>query len=851
MRYHHSPLNPIVKIGDSAHSLTIRQFLVLAGTALVALIFLGTIIFAYRSATFFLDDAYSRNSRLRAMAQAHQVSNLLVEARYELEFLSHGSLTVDSVTSYIQAKPLNIRKRYKEFAFYGRTISESFIIINHDSSIYSVDIENIFAKKNNIFSETSQVMAKEPEYVYVSDPIEAIYPAIDLTKSIHGYEFYVIRFAKNIYDKQNNYKGRVILSLDLIEIRDILSLYTSTQSPLYLSPQDDKQKKSFFFDSSGWILLQSEFDFHNKKNISIDIIRRNIPGDVGRPDFTIAFRPALSMRLYWNMVADVQRGEGGQTLINRPFFAPSGSDRELYLSYVPISFRESENSTRTIGGIGCIDTSFSFLSSTYKIAGILSVCFVTGIVLISVAMLFVSNFIRKQVNELARHTENKIEESEMSPINIKKLYFEFYNLQGKINLLLTHLQSARHNFAASELMITNEQMNAPVNLDMEINNNPELNPKYAKYPLHGIIGAGAEAEKLRQQIEKASSILADILIIGETGTGKELVAEAIHSLSNRSDGPFISINCGAIDENLLMDALFGHVKGAFSGAEDERKGAFLSASGGTLHLDEIGNASTKVQQSLLRALSVRRIRPIGSDQDFYFDARVIAATNVDLKKDVTDGNFREDLYYRLAVIKINTPSLRERKEDIPLLLRHFIEEYKTKNNTHDIKISRGFLSKIMNYDWPGNIRELRNCLIRSITFTEGDILLEKNLLFESESAPQYQKEKRNYSINSYKEKNEEPQSDTDTASEIYTDHPESVLSGLNLRQQKAWPIIVGNGLINRSEYQEIVGETISVRTAQYDLRDLVARGLLEKRGRGPSCRYHVVFPASQENAHRH
>ena len=191
-------------------------------------------------------------------------------------------------------------------------------------------------------------------------------------------------------------------------------------------------------------------------------------------------------------------------------------------------------------------------------------------------------------------------------------------------------------------------------------------------PLYGIVGGSQAVGSLRQQIHKASRVLADVLIVGETGTGKELTAEAIHSVSHRAKGPFISINCGALDENLLMDALFGHVKGAFSDAQSDRKGAFVAASGGTLHLDEIGNASPKVQQALLRALSVRRIRPLGSDQDIAFDARIIAATNVDLLHLAVTGEFREDLYYRLAVITINTPSLRERKEDVPVLINYFL-----------------------------------------------------------------------------------------------------------------------------------------------------------------------------------
>ena len=179
---------------------------------------------------------------------------------------------------------------------------------------------------------------------------------------------------------------------------------------------------------------------------------------------------------------------------------------------------------------------------------------------------------------------------------------------------------------------------------------------------------------LYENVRKAAQVMADVLVVGETGTGKELVSEAIHKLSPRGAGPFITINCGALDESLLMDTLFGHVKGAYTEARASRKGAFLTAQGGTLMLDEVGNAAPKVQQALLRALSTRRIRPLGSDEDVPFDTRIIAATNALLREDSQNGSFREDLYYRLAVITINTPPLRDRKADIPSLIVYFLSE---------------------------------------------------------------------------------------------------------------------------------------------------------------------------------
>ena len=385
-------------------------------------------------------------------------------------------------------------------------------------------------------------------------------------------------------------------------------------------------------------------------------------------------------------------------------------------------------------------------------------------------------------------------------------------------------------------------MRQGVDLDREIRSSSGLDPQLLAMPLYGIVGGSAAVGSLRQHIHKAARVLADVLIIGETGTGKELTAEAIHSVSHRAKGPFLSINCGALDENLLMDALFGHVKGAFTEAQTDRKGAFVAASGGTLHLDEIGNASPKVQQALLRALSVRRIRPLGSDKDMAFDARIIAATNVDLLQRALAGDFREDLFYRLAVITINTPPLRQRKEDIPVLVKYYLEEYVDLSGRKPVGISRGALEKMMRHDWPGNIRELKNCLVRSVAFAEGDLLLAEHILFD---------ERRGDSERS----GEQPVHPVKTLPLPAMEGPAAPAAvppakegreegtmpeGLNPRQRSAWPVIVREGGISRGAYQDAVGEAISVRTAQYDLRDLVAKGLLQKTGRGPASRYVVV-----------
>ena len=224
-----------------------------------------------------------------------------------------------------------------------------------------------------------------------------------------------------------------------------------------------------------------------------------------------------------------------------------------------------------------------------------------------------------------------------------------------------------------------------------------------------------------------------MLITGETGTGKQLTSEAIHHNSSRRNEPFITINCGALDENLLLDALFGHVSGAFSDAKTDRKGAFLAANKGTLFLDEIGNASPKVQQALLRTLSAQKVKPLGSDTEIGIDVRLISATNEDLKSLIDRGIFREDLYYRLKVISITTPPLREHKEDIPALVDCFIKDASNKMNKENIGLSRGALDRLKNYNWPGNVRELKNCITRAVAMVESDVIQTEDIRLEEAS----------------------------------------------------------------------------------------------------------------------
>lgn len=233
-----------------------------------------------------------------------------------------------------------------------------------------------------------------------------------------------------------------------------------------------------------------------------------------------------------------------------------------------------------------------------------------------------------------------------------------------------------------------------------------------------MVGSSAAMEKVFQVVAKVADTEASVLITGESGTGKELVARSIHTRSGRTNGPFVAINCAAIPRDLLESELFGHVKGAFTGAIKDKTGKFQLADGGTLFLDEVGELPLELQPKLLRALQERTVVPVGGTKEQRLDVRVVAATNLDIEKAIADGIFREDLYYRLSVIPIHLPPLRQRRDDIPLLLRHFC----IKHNATNVTIDKPCLALLTAYSWPGNVRELENLVERLLIMRNSDII---------------------------------------------------------------------------------------------------------------------------------
>jgi DNA-binding NtrC family response regulator len=248
-----------------------------------------------------------------------------------------------------------------------------------------------------------------------------------------------------------------------------------------------------------------------------------------------------------------------------------------------------------------------------------------------------------------------------------------------------------------------------------------------QHGFHQFIGESMEMQKVYQRIMRVASTNSTVLITGESGTGKELAARAIHENSPRKDNPFVAVDCSSLAENLLESELFGHVKGSFTGAGQAKTGLFKIADGGTLFLDEVSNISLSTQAKLLRALQERKITPIGGTQLVPIDIHLVAATNKNLRIMANEGTFREDLFFRLNIIPIELPPLRDRKQDIPILIRHFLKKYTAEINKEIRGVAPDVLSFLENFSYPGNVRELENMIERAVVLAEGDIIRNEDL----------------------------------------------------------------------------------------------------------------------------
>ena len=829
-------------------SMTSRVLLL--GLPLLTLVLLLVFLATGRSIEALVNRAIARNAQLQAQAMSLSLEQILTETRNQLLILAAGSMDPKDMVRRLQFRVRAEGLRYREVAFMGTDPSQRYLLLSYGGEIISIPPDIASATVGNPF--TSLSAAQRPGHVQVSQPLEVVYSMVPLNESVQSIPLYVIRFSTPIYDSQGVFQGMLILSLDLTVLRDAISMFSSSSAPLRTA-DDETRIRSIFFDNQGWMLFQSENLEADEASgrLNSDSLRAGFQGEFGRAGFSTAFRPGPNHVNYWSMVSNVQAGHSGQIFLDNSDAWGHENSAVEGVSFAPVTFAANPDSPRTImGGLAVLDTSFTATRTGIQIIGIYSICLLAGICLLGLGLAWLARSTTKRLRRLSNEVNMRIDSHSSNPLVLPPMPRELEQLKDAINALLHRLRRSEE-----------EQLNQQLMQDARWAREPAENmPELDDIPENGLVGTSAAMQDLRANILKAAPTMADVLVIGETGTGKELVSAAIHQASPRANGPFITINCGALDENLLMDTLFGHVKGAFTEARQPRKGAFLTAEGGTLMLDEIGNAAPKVQQALLRALSTRMIRPLGSDEDVPFDTRIIAATNAELLQDAQEGSFREDLYYRLAVITIRTPPLRRRKSDLPLLAVFFLTRAAESQGLPTPRLSRGALRKLQEYHWPGNVRELQNCLTRALAFCENGLIFAENIQLGPDTLPGdiARPERGKLSCPPARADSRQPHGEAAETAESPVAQPvpaesedqgampvaEDAQPRLYARLARLLPQIVELGSISRQEYQDMAGKDISMRTAQYDLQILVRLGLVRREGRGPAQRY-IVLPAAR------
>lgn len=781
----------------------------------------------YRTSCHYLNTALSRNAGVMAMAQAHEIEILLEQTREQLVILAALPVDLRGLRHFLESRALSGKNIYRELAFQGEISNQSMVLLSTPDGIAEVPAGLAASLPSGPLS-SGPLGDEFAGSVEISPVTGVIYPVVETANVTRSLALTVIRLSTPTREP----KGVLTLSLDASSLRNMLSLYNSPQSPLYAFPRTTENRYSYFFDTYGWILFQSERIDETGKKLETDVARSGLSGDLGKPGLEAAFRPNSRLERFWTMVVDIQQGNHGLISVGETLDSRGSVSRPRFLGYAPVRFfPDGKSKGQIIGGVAFWDTSLLTMTASFRHFDVLFIITVITTALISALIFFLSRAITRPMLLLSDEVKRMQAEGKLHPIDLPPADHETSALRDSINAMIRSLLAQGRQLREKEEHIEEVRQNQRIGME-------ELaGPGLGEGRELGVVGSSPAVANTISLIKKAASVDADVLIIGETGTGKELAAEAIHKLSDRANGPFISINCGALDENLLLDALFGHVKGAFSDARSDRKGAFPAADGGTLHLDEIGNASPKVQQSLLRALAVRRIRPLGSDEEIPFDCRIIAATNADLLEYVKSGTFREDLYYRLKVITIPTPPLRDHIEDIPRLAAYFLLDAARVLKKDPVELTRGALDRLMGHSWPGNIRELKHCITRAVAMAESDLIFAEDLKFDESSLFFFNESDSSGSLRRPGRAGQPGRPSPETP------EPENFPENghrLNPRQQKAWPLILAKESISRADYQQFAGGDIPDRTAQHDLSDMVQKGLLKKVGKGPATQYYPL-----------
>ncbi len=798
----------------------------------------------------YLTQALQRTAQTQNLAQTREVEQLLEFYRLGILELSNAAPDRQHLEAAARQWAVHHPGVLRELAFVGVNTADTLLLVQGQNALSEVSPDQFNFIRGNPVSAALRLRGLKHGVVRLSELTEAVYPPSAFPDHLRPQSLAVFRLMTPVLDARGGLRGTLVFGIDAHALRNILSLYNSPSSPIQAFNRTSETRLSFFFDDQGWILFQSENLEEPERELSAETARLGMTGDYGVPDYDRAFRPSTRHELFWRMVVAVQAGQSGVEDVEVTSETGGILSSQHFIVYAPVRFRSvPDREPEVVAGVAYVDRSRLTDAAEYRHLDVMAVITLVSMLLVGGVIVFMSRVITRPLLMLTQEIRSIFEEKRLRPIRLASHDLESDLLKNALNRMILSIQDKQELIRRQDEHIQKAAQREKVSFDADI---PMSHGWRLVGEIPDLIGASPQMAALQSMIRKAAGTDADVLVTGETGTGKELTAEGIHKFSNRAGKPFISINCGGLDENLLMDTLFGHVKGAFTEARNDRKGAFLASDGGTLFLDEIGTASDRVQKALLRALSIRRIRPLGSDQEMEFNARVIAATNVDLLELVQRGEFRDDLYYRLKVLSIQTPALRHRKEDIPILANHFIKEFVTAQNRPELGLSRGALDKLLEYNWPGNVRELKNCITRALAFADGDVLYAEDLVFdegpqflshEALEAPIFALRGAGKEVaaavpsgGGQAERRESgPGAGAHAGPAPEARNGED--AGASQRQQVALSLARERGSFSRLDYQIAIGEGISQRTAQYDLQSLVKNGLLRKQGKGPSTQY--------------
>ncbi|MEW5773628.1 MAG: sigma 54-interacting transcriptional regulator [Thermodesulfobacteriota bacterium] len=830
------------EVRGKGRSGTLGNRLLLALVPTVALITAAAGYVGYRISLNFLNTSLERTVRILDLAMASAVENMLEQARRDLAMIAQEpGVDLLRMRDFLSRTTASGGLRYREMAYISASAGASQFLIARGGQTAEVLAEGMHDIRPSPYLLLERGGGLATGETHVTPVVSVEHPFPGDGQANRRISSHVIRLVTP-YSPDGKDRGLLMLGLDAKEVRNVLSRYNSPASPLWAFPRSEEVRFAYLCDPEGWILFQSEDVAAPDAPLGAYLARSGYEGALGRAGMPGAFRPNSSYGAFWRGVTELAAGRASFQVID------SGDDMSsrvstAFFALAPVRFSPGAGKpARVYAGVAFVDRTLLTVAAGYRHLDAMFLLSLGAVLLLTLVVTVLSKLYTAPILRLAEKARS-LRAGDIRPVESQSAGYETGVLRDALNHLIGIMErqagEVRTKDEAIRAMAMRERAAAPE--DGEASPDSDVLPEMA--------GVGPRMDKLRNDIVKAAQADVDVLILGETGTGKQLAAEAIHRRGRRAERPFIAINCGALDENLLLDTLFGHVKGAFTEAKADRNGAFLEAHGGALFLDEIQTASPKVQQSLLRAIEARKIRPLGSDREVDVDVRLVAATNVNLAEAAARGEFREDLYFRLRVVSISTPALREHPESIPHLAARFLAEAARVAGKTGLGFTRGALKKLSGHSWPGNIRELKNCITMAAVMAEGPLIGAADVLLGGEEAEVPGAAQAEDAAAAEAPAVSRPDPWGRSSPLLPDEHPpartappsapgpEGPPPGLNSRQRAAWPAIAAAGEITRSRYQEAVGGDLPSRTAIHDLQDLVKRGLLVMTGRGPATRY--------------